>query len=682
MQDSQNPNPLQPASLDWQDGVPVSRAFGDVYFSRDDGPAETRHVFIGQNDLPARWQQWTTPGSFVIGETGFGTGLNFLCAWELWRQLRKPGQQLHFVSVEKFPLTRADLQQAANTQPALADFFAQVLAQYPSLIPGIHRLQFHGEQLTLTLIFGDAIDSFTTLDGKVDAWFLDGFAPARNPGMWQPALFTQLARLSHTGTTFATFTSAGDVRRGLQSVGFQVQKRAGFGRKRDMLRGHFSGAEAPSSFPPAESPWFQQLYQRRTPGRVAVIGAGLAGCAAAHALALRGWQVTVFEAGDHIASQASGNPTGITYARLSVHDSPQNRYYQFAYLHACRFLKAFFTANTVSPGIDWNLNGVLQLAWDENERAEQERLLASGLWPEDVVSALTAEQVSALTQIPCPHPALLMKQGGWLNPARLCHLLLQQPNIQLRTGIRAEPMLQADASWHIPGDSSRFNAVILANTFAASEWPVTQHLPLRWVRGQVSYVPATEQSNVLQHAINYDGYLNPAREGFHCIGATFHPKDRDPQERPADHASNLQQLRDTWPALAEALQLDTHAKIQGRVGFRCQTPDFLPVVGPLPDSDAFAQTYDDIGKGFLKRNFPTCPSLPGLYITTGHGSKGITSSLLAAEILAGYIAGEPQPVDRNVLFAVHPARFLLRGIKRLRRGYNLPADGSGTADRK
>ncbi len=134
--------------------------------------------------------------------------------------------------------------------------------------------------------------------------------------------------------------------------------------------------------------------------------------------------------------------------------------------------------------------------------------------------------------------------------------------------------------------------------------------------------------------------------------------------------------------MASALQLDSSAKMEGRVGFRCQTPDYLPVAGPLPDPQIFAQIYDDIGKGFLKREFERCPLLPGLYITTGHGSKGITSSLLAAEILAGYITGEPQPVDRDVLFAVHPARFLLRGIRRSRREYTLPADGSGTADRK
>lgn len=670
-QNCQNTPPLTSACIDWQDGVPVSRQFEDVYFSRDDGAAETRYVFVGQNRLPQRWQDWQTPGSFVIGETGFGTGLNFLCAWELWQQLRQPGQHLHFVSVEKFPLSRNDLEQAGAARPEFSALFTQLLAQYPSLVRGSHRLHFPDEQLTLTLIFDDAITAFTALDGVVDAWFLDGFAPARNPDMWQPDLFAQMARLSHAGTTFATFTSAGLVKRGLRDAGFHVEKCAGYGRKRDMLRGQLSAVgtdrpAAPAEFSPAQLPWFQYRHARQAPGTVAIIGAGLAGCATAFKLAQRGWQVTVFEAENRIAQQASGNPTGITYTRLSVHDSPQNRYYQFAYLYACRFLLAFFAARQMPAGTDWNLNGVLQLAWDDNEKAEQELLLQSGVWPTDVVEALTAEQVSQHLNLPCPHPALLMKNGGWLNPATLCAALLQDASITVRTGFHVETFTPDTRNnrWQINDESTSFDAVVLANTFASSQYAFTQHLPLRWVRGQISYIPATPASQQLQHAINYDGYLNPARDGFHCIGATFNPKDRDPQERDQDHQKNLQQLRDTWPQMAALLNLNAQQPMHGRVGFRCQTPDYLPVIGPLPHPEQFQQDYADIGKGFLKRSFGACPNLPGFFINTGHGSKGITSSLLAAEILAGYITGEPQAVDRAVLQAVHPARFLIRSLKR------------------
>ena len=674
-QDPKNP-PIRPARIEWQDATPVSSEFGDLYFSRDDGAAESRYVFIHQNHLEQRWQAWDQPGSFVIGETGFGTGLNVLCAWDLWRQMRKPGQHLHVVSVEKFPLSKHDLEQANALQPALASLSRALLDQYPPLVRGSHRLHFPADNFSLTLLFDDAIGAFTALLGQVDAWFLDGFAPSCNPDMWQPELFRQLARLSHPGTTFATFTAAGDVRRGLRDAGFQVEKCQGYGRKRDMLRGFLPQTQSETAptepsdsscglYPPAQQPWSQFTYQRTAPGHAAIIGAGLAGCSVARKLADRGWQVTVFEADTDIATQASGNPTGITYTKLSRHDSPQNRYYQFAYLYACRFIRTLFQHHGVEPGQDWNLNGVLQLGFDEATRNEQQALMEAGLWPDDVVQSLEPKAVAQHLGVPCDHPALLMTQGGWLNPASLCRVLLDHPGIHLITGTRAGGLTRRGLRWHLDGVDTGFDAVVLANTFAATESGFADHLPLRQVRGQITYVPATAESMALQRAVNYDGYINPARDGFHCVGATFNPRDRETGERPDDHAQNLAQLAQALPALANNLprQQDWH----GRVGFRCQTPDYLPVVGPLPDIEAFEATYADIGKGFLKRDFPPCPNLPGLYISTAFGAKGITGAPLAAEMLAAYISGEPQPLDPDVVFALHPARFLIRALKRRQR---------------
>lgn len=658
------PRALPPTALDWQDGIPVSPAFGDLYFSREDGPAETRHVFLEQNALPARWQDWRLPGSFVIGETGFGTGLNFLCAWQLWQQTRQPGQHLHFISLEKFPLDRDALAQAARAWPALAPLAERLREQYPPRVQGRHRLHFPGEQLTLTLIFDDAIAGLAAQEGRVDAWFLDGFAPACNPEMWQPALFAEMARLSGAGTTLATFTAAGEVKRGLQAAGFQVEKCNGFGRKREMLKGVFTRDPEDRPQPPAQKPWLHARSRRTPPGQAAVIGAGMAGCAAARALAERGWQVTLIDAEDDLARQGSANPTAVTYTRLSAHDSPQNRYYQFAYLHACRFLRAFLPETLGAPGTDWNLNGLLQLAWDANEKAEQDQVLASGVWPAEVVEGLTAEQLSALTGFACPHPGLRLQDGGWLNPARLCRALSQHPLIRLHTGLRIDHFEHRDGGWYLNGLNDCFQTVVLANNFDANQHDFSRHLILRPIRGQISYVPATSASTALRHAINYDGYLTPAWNGFHCAGATFDAKSRNPRETPEDHRQNLSILHDTWPALATALHLDPQAAVQGRVGFRCQTPDFLPIIGPLPDPERFRAVYADIGKGHLKRDYDACPYLPGLYVSTGHGSKGVTSSLLAGEILAGYVSGEPQPVDRDVLHATHPARFLFRAIKR------------------
>lgn len=656
--------PLTSADLEWQEGTPVSVQFADVYFSREDGAAESRYVFLEQNGLPQRWREWQTPGSFTIGETGFGTGLNFFCARELWQSLRSPGQHLHFVSVEQFPLQAADMEKAYAQRPAFAPFAAQLLRQYPPLVSGLHRLHFPADNLTLTLVLADATEGLAQVEGSVDAWFLDGFAPARNPQMWIPALFSQMARLSHTGTTFATFTSAGIVKRGLRDAGFVVDKHPGHGPKRDMLKGHLQQSPRPLHWPAAEQPWFRYAPVSSTPGRVAVIGAGLAGCNTAYALARRGWQVSVLERHAAIAQGASGNSTGITYARLSPHDTAQNRWYIGSYLYACRFIRTLFESRGIAPGQDWDLNGVLQLAFDDEEMHTQRTLQAAGLWPDTIARSLDAAATRDYMGVPCDHGSLLMKDGGWLNPAALCTLLLDQRGVQVHTGFAVSALERSAEGWHIAGLPGVFDAVVLANTFDALAFSGAAHLPLRQVRGQVSHIPATANSSALQHAINYDGYINPARDGSHCVGATFHPRERDPAERIEDHQDNLNRLRAALPTLANQLAPPAAEHLSGRVGFRCQTPDYLPVVGPLPDSAAFEALYADAAKGLASPSLPPCPLLPGLFVSTAFGAKGITGAPLAAEMLAAYLSGEPQPVDRNVLFALHPARFLQRALKK------------------
>jgi tRNA 5-methylaminomethyl-2-thiouridine biosynthesis bifunctional protein len=660
---------IESARIDWQQSTPVSKQFNDVYFSRDNGYEETQYVFVQQNHLSERWATLQKK-SFTIGETGFGTGLNFLCAAQLWREhcqqhLLPEDAHLHFVSVEKFPLNRSDLTQACAHLPHLDWITQPLLAQYPALVRGTHRLYFHQFNITLTLLFGDALDHFKQLDGVIDAWFLDGFAPSKNEGMWQPELFKHLARLSHTGTTLSTFTAAGFVKRGLHAVGFDIEKVPGYGRKRDMLRGQFSTHIEPIEWQPhTAKPWFHYAYHNRIniPGNVAVIGAGLAGCTIARSLAKRGWKVTLFEKELSIASQGSGNPTGITFTKLSLHDTPQNRYYQSAYLYACRYLRSVLEQHEITEGQDWHLNGLLRLAYNDKESAEQTALARGPYWPIEWLEPLTPEQILQKTGLQTHLHGMLLKDGGWLNPEVLCQQLLHHPNITVSTGYTVDRLQQKSNLWQLNNDSTLFDSVVLANAFGCNQFPFSTHLPLRSVRGQISYVAQTEQSANLRHAINYEGYINPARNGFHCVGATFNPKLADPDQRAQDHQWNCNQLATTLPELSAQLKVPVADKLRGRVGFRCQTPDFLPIIGPLPNPERFTSIYADLGKGFLKRAFPQGENLAGLYVSCGHGSRGITSSCFAAEIVASYITGEPQPVDREVLFAVHPARFLIRDI--------------------
>ncbi len=227
------------AKLHWNDKQPFSAEYQDIYFSTDNGLQETEYVFLQGNDLASRWQSANTQ-NFTIIETGFGTGLNFLCAAGLWLKNNSRQATLHFISVEKHPLTEEDMTAALDLWPELKDLSAPLLTQYPALING-QTIALYDHSIKLTLLIGDATEQFGQIDNQADAWFLDGFSPAKNPSMWHPPLFEQMARLSHSQTTFATFTSAGIVRRGLTAAGFDVNKRAGFGKKREMIYGTFEG---------------------------------------------------------------------------------------------------------------------------------------------------------------------------------------------------------------------------------------------------------------------------------------------------------------------------------------------------------------------------------------------------------------------------------------------------------
>lgn len=344
--------PIQHAQLHWDDqGQPLSSAYDDVYFSRESGLEETRYVFLQHNRLVERFTALREHDCMVVGETGFGTGLNFLCCWQLFERQAPSDARLHFISAERFPLQPTDLQQALALWPELEDYSRELLHAYQVIQPGMQTLLLAGGRVPLTLLVGEACEQLAQLDGQVDAWFLDGFAPAKNPDMWTETLFSQLARLSAPGATLATFTSAGFVRRGLQAAGFAMQRTPGFGRKREMLCGQLENA------PLAEwqAPWFARPSRRLSAKKHAiVVGAGLAGCATARSLANRGWQVTVLEREARIAGQASGNAQGMLYLKLSAAHTPLSQLVLAGFGFSRRLLQQW-------PNSDhWQACGLLQ----------------------------------------------------------------------------------------------------------------------------------------------------------------------------------------------------------------------------------------------------------------------------------------------------------------------------------
>lgn len=222
------------AAISWEAGdTPVSTLFDDPYFAREDGRAETRHVFLAANGLPQRWQ---ARPRFTIAELGFGTGLNFFETLSTWQ--RAPGlcREMTFVTFERYPMTAEDLARAIAPWPDLMSHVEHLLQHWPPLA-GATRQAVSFADVTLELHLGDANEALPAWSGSADAWYLDGFSPAKNPELWQPELMTAVYAHTAPGGTFATYTAAGQVRRGLSDAGFHVSKIPGYGRKRDSLAG-------------------------------------------------------------------------------------------------------------------------------------------------------------------------------------------------------------------------------------------------------------------------------------------------------------------------------------------------------------------------------------------------------------------------------------------------------------
>nr|WP_318153345.1 bifunctional tRNA (5-methylaminomethyl-2-thiouridine)(34)-methyltransferase MnmD/FAD-dependent 5-carboxymethylaminomethyl-2-thiouridine(34) oxidoreductase MnmC [Halomonas sp. ML-15] len=666
--------PLETARLDWQrdDGdleTPHSLTFGDVYFSRQDGRAETEHVFIDGNDLPRRFREWREARPFVIGETGFGTGLNLLCAWACFRRHATPEARLHLVSTEKYPLTRDDLTRALAAWPELADAAARLAAQWPEPVAGVHRLWLD-QKVTLDLHFGDSAECLAALDGRVDAWFLDGFAPSKNPQMWQPALFEAIACHSRPGATFATFTCAGVVKRGLKAVGFQWRKVPGFGRKREMLSGEIETPAEDSAR--HATPWFTPPAPAPRPAQhVAVIGAGLAGASVAHALARRGVTVTLLDR-EAPGAGASGNAQGALYIKLAVAPNAHSRLYLAGLLHSRRWL------DVVDPeGALWQQSGVLQLANTPDEAERQARFLTHYALPGSVVEGIDAATLASRSGLPpqafTAEHALDYPTAGWVRPQALCQRLAASSGVRFQHG-EVETLTPARDGWRLAladGGTLDADQVVVATAQLSNRFAQTADLPLQPIRGQVSQVRLPEGVPAPTRVICAGGYVPPPADGVLTFGATFAPHDESDETREADHAANLSELARTLPGYVEALraagaELDP-ARMVGRAAVRAASPDKSPYAGPAPDATAWRHDYAALSKDAKRIAAIPGAHHAGLWISTAHGSRGLASAPLCAELIASRICDEPLPLPVALVDQLHPGRRLIRELIRLTR---------------
>jgi tRNA 5-methylaminomethyl-2-thiouridine biosynthesis bifunctional protein len=603
--------------LDWQNGQPFSSRFGDVYFSRDSGMAEKRHVFLEGNRLAERFASLPSGSGCTIGETGFGTGLSFLCTWQLFdKVITIPSRcSLDFFSVEKYPLGEQELSDALAQWPSLQGYSNQLIKHWRRRVPGWNRWSFGEGRVRLTLVVDDVARALPEIGGGIDAWFLDGFSPARNPEMWTQQVFEGIVQASHPGATFATYTCASYVRRGLEQAGFQVIKSPGFGLKREMLQGCLPGSHT----------------ARSTPATAIVVGGGVAGCAAASALAMRGVSVKLIERSPSLAAGASGNPRGILHARLAAGMSSLQRFVLASYGHALALLDEKLPID----GIVRAECGELQLAFSAEEAKRIDKLAALD-WPSHVLQPVDAAQASLLAGIEMAYGGLWFPAGGWLVPARMCAALASNPAITQFTRHRVASLTAVDDGWHVEGKNEREQAwsyeaqvVVVCTGYEVKSFAPLANFPLTPVRGQITALPSTSQSGSLRTIVCASGYLLPSIGGVHMMGATHSFNDEAVDLRITDHAKNLSRLAEISPVLARSLNTNSLdiAQLDGRASIRASLPGAMPLVGKL---------------------------LPGLYASLGHGTRGLISAGLAGELIASMSCEQLLPLPSAVVNALAP----------------------------
>ncbi len=595
--------------------IPVSKQFGDVYFSKDNGLLETRHVFLQGNDLDTRLAALQDFEYFSVGETGFGTGLNILALWQLWQQVRPDNHShLHAISVEKFPLSKPDLIRALNVWPELQPLAQQLIAQYPEPIAGCHRLNFPEERFSIDLWLGDAHDVFPLMakTTTVNAWFLDGFAPSCNPDMWEENVLKNIVRLSDIGTTFSSFSVAGVLKRGLREHGITITRPRGFAHKREMLKAFWLAPES-ADLDEKKNPVTQTRPKQR---QIAIIGAGIAGLSNAWAFAQRGHQVRIYEKSAPL-SGGSGNPLALLNPKLSPIEQSAEHLMTLSWLYALNHYQNFaaYRPLQIHQSILKNLDESIELAQG---------------YPAQVLSAMDSTD----QQLDSEYPSLLLKQAGAVSPHQLRDQILAHPRIEL---IQAEihnieassdcVQLYTDQNTCVTAD----HVVICA---ARESMQLQQDYPdLRAIRGQVSWLKNPAQKMPLETAYSYGGYCMQLDAEQMIMGASFYPGRDDTEVHVEDHVHNYELIHSVFPSFAETLPLIS--EWQGRAAVRAQTKDFFPVIGAVHEDQP-------------------------IYSCTGLGSKGFLYAPLCSEIIAAMVLKEACPIPSSLLDKIHAARFIRR----------------------
>lgn len=626
------------AKIHWDNNVPISDEFGDRYFSDCGAIDETTYVFLEHNQLKERFNNLNAGDKFVIGETGFGSGLNFFTTCKLWKECNTLNKQLHYISFEKHPLQANNLYNVISQHSEFNILLHEFIPQYKLLFNGFHRI-FITENIYLTLVVGDIHDTISQVNHKIDTWFLDGFNPNKNTAMWDDKTIKQIARLSRYQATFATFTANSNVRRTLLKNGFTVKKDKGFGIKREMLFGNFTGTIQTKQDKP-----YYEIQENRKVTDIAIIGAGISGATTAYALAKRGYKVTVYERNSTPANEASGNYQAMLYGSWSSFDGDLTKLSKSCYRYAYHLITSLLEKDS-----EYQECGIIQLAHNEQQLKRNNQLL-------------TDEELQELIEIISYNEknAAKFPSGIWLHPPAFVKKLLTHPNIKLicNTEVKSISLINQN-QWQLDiqnGANIIHDALIICNSFMLNQFEQTKNIAIRKIRGQTTEVIG---NNNLSNVICGTGYITPPLNNKYTLGATFDFNNISCEAKESDNLENIAKLNEILPEIAENIDL---TNVIGRANIRVSTYDYLPIIGPISDEAWFKSTYHHISKDKNFRFTDECKYLPNLYINTAHGAKGMMSAPLCGEIIADYIDNTPLPITEFLRKILHPNRFWIRDL--------------------
>ncbi len=656
-----------------KNGAPYCQRFNDIYFDSDSGTEQSDFVFIQKNQIKMRLAQ--AKAIFTIAETGFGTGLNFLLTLQAYHEVQQTSVKqlapLHFISVEKYPLSKEQLKQSLAIVPQLAQYAAELLSNYPEEVQlkTNYQRSFLNAQVKLTLITDDAAQGLSTLPtnklGLVDAWFLDGFSPAKNPEMWSEQLFSHIGRLSKSQASLTTFTVAGFVKRQLRDIGFRLEKLLAPGKKKEMFFGVMQS-----------NPLTNKGYQLRPriikPQHVSIIGGGIASACAAYALTKQGVKVTLYCKDSSIAQGGSSNAIAALYPLLHQQKDDISDFYQQAFWRAKQLYNEI-SAQGFSFAHQWC--GLLEVSYKEALIKRQQAFAQLNAWPKELIHSVNAQQASQLASVVLPHGGLFMPAAGWLSPQDLVKQIFnaaQATNrLKIVTDTKVSKIQQVknaktsgSTSWRLLTNQGEFDASVLVICGGADAIDIEQltHLPLTATRGQVTNMKTNSKVSKLTTVICHKGYLTPKNKGIHCIGATFEKNTFNIKANKADDEYNLAMLGKCLPELATEIGWQDSDVAASKARLRCTSQDHLPLVGAVPDLTRHLQAYPHLAKDKNWRYAQPSPCIDNLYVMLGLGARGFCSAPLAADILSAELCNTPYPVDEQMLFNLSPNRFIIRDI--------------------